>query len=147
MKSNMAVSELNNIISMRGDVAGCVVNSDRESQFLSRKFLRALPLDRLIGPIYRVVTDGDSAALESFFVLLQKEHLHPPLRNAPLAALHPNRAPDRAHLSSLPLQPDLSGHLTQAEFEVIMNASAALAAWLHTVLCPCSKPNFHRLLC
>jgi hypothetical protein len=61
--------------------------------------------------------------------------------------LHPNRAPDRAHLSSLPLQPDLSGHLTQAEFEVIMNASAALAAWLHTVLCPCSKPNFHRLLC
>ncbi len=49
MKSNLAVNALNKAVAMRGDVAGCVVHSDRGSQFRSRKFLRALTRHRLAG--------------------------------------------------------------------------------------------------
>lgn len=37
MKSRLAVNTLFNAISMRGDVAGCIVHSDRGSQFQSRR--------------------------------------------------------------------------------------------------------------
>lgn len=60
---------------MRGDVAGCIVHSDRGSQFRSRKFLRALTRHRLVGSMGRVASCGDNAAMESFFALLQKNVL------------------------------------------------------------------------
>ena len=41
MKSRLATTALNSAVARRGDVAGCVVHSDRGSQFRSRKFVRA----------------------------------------------------------------------------------------------------------
>ena len=75
MKSSLAVNALNNAVAMRGDVAGCVVHSDRGSQLRSRKFLRALTRHRLVGSMGRVAAAGDNAAMESFFALLQKNVL------------------------------------------------------------------------
>ena len=75
MKSSLAVRALENAVQMRGDVAGCVVHSDRGSQFRSRKFLRALTRHRLVGSMGRVASCGDNAAMESFFALLQKNVL------------------------------------------------------------------------
>ena len=69
MKSSLAVNALNNAVAMRGNVAGCVVHSDRGSQFRSRKFLRALTRHRLVGSMGRVAAAGDDAAMESFFAL------------------------------------------------------------------------------
>ena len=76
MKSSLAVRALENAVQMRGDVAGCVIHSDRGSQFRSRKFLRALTRHRLVGSMGRVAAAGDNAAMESFFALLQKNVLN-----------------------------------------------------------------------
>ncbi len=54
MKSSLAVHALENAVARRGAVAGCVVHSDRGSQFRSRKFLRALTRHRLVGSMGRV---------------------------------------------------------------------------------------------
>lgn len=75
MKSRLAVQALENAVSMRGDVVGCVVHSDRGSQFRSRKFRRALTRHRMVGSMGRVGSSGDNAAMESFFALLQKNVL------------------------------------------------------------------------
>ena len=64
MKSSLAVNALDNAVAMRGDVAGCVVHSDRGSQFRSRKFLRALARHRMVGSMGRVASCGDNAAME-----------------------------------------------------------------------------------
>lgn len=73
--SRLAVQALENPVAMRGDVAGCVVHSDRGSQFRSRKFLRALACHGMVGSMGRVGSSGDNAAMESFFALLQKNVL------------------------------------------------------------------------
>jgi transposase InsO family protein len=57
------------------DVAGCVVHSDRGSQFRSRKLLAALRRHALVGSMGQVASAGDNAALKSFFALLQKNVL------------------------------------------------------------------------
>ncbi len=75
MKARLAVRALENAVAMRGDVAGCIVHSDRGSQFRSRKFLRTLARHRLVGSMGRVGAAGDNAAMESFFALLQKNVL------------------------------------------------------------------------
>lgn len=80
MKSRLAVDALDNAVARRratGDtVAGCIVHSDRGSQFRSRKFLRALIHHHLVGSMGRVGAAGDNAAMESFFSLLQKNVLN-----------------------------------------------------------------------
>ncbi|NYJ65789.1 transposase InsO family protein [Pseudoclavibacter chungangensis] len=63
MKSRLAVQALENAALMRGDVAGCVVHSDRGSQFRSRKFLCALTRHRMVGSMGRVGSSGDNAAM------------------------------------------------------------------------------------
>jgi putative transposase len=75
MKARIAVDALNNAVARRGDVPGCVVHSDRGSQFRSRKFLRALEYHGLFGSIGRVGAAGDNAAMESLFALLQNNVL------------------------------------------------------------------------
>ncbi len=52
---------------------GCVVHSDRGSQFRSRKFLRALEYHGLVGSMGRVGAAGDNAAMESFFCPVAKQ--------------------------------------------------------------------------
>lgn len=79
MKSQLAVDALNSAVARRGGraaVAGCVVHSDRGSQFRSRKFVRALTVNHLVGSMGRVGAAGDNAAMESFFALLQKNVLN-----------------------------------------------------------------------
>jgi len=72
MKSRLAVAALDNAVARREHVDGCILHSDRGSQFRSRKFVRALDHHRMAGSIGRVGAAGDNAAMESFFSLLQK---------------------------------------------------------------------------
>lgn len=75
MTSRLAVRALHNAASRRGVIAGCVVHSDRGSQFRSRRFLSALRSHDLLGSMGQVGTSADNAAMESFFALLQKNVL------------------------------------------------------------------------
>lgn len=75
MKARLAVNALDNAVARRGNVAGCVVHSDRGSQFRARKFVTALHRHGLTGSMGRVGAAGDNAAMESFFALLQKNVL------------------------------------------------------------------------
>ena len=127
MKSHLAVQALENAVSMRGDVAGCIVHSDRGSQFRSRKFLRALARHRLVGSMGRVGSSGVNAAMESFFALLQKNVLdrrawttHEQLRIAIVTWIEQtyHRRRRQARL----------GRLTPIEFETIMDTTVALTA-------------------
>ena len=101
MKLRLAVNALDNAVASRGNVAGCVVHSDRGSQFRSRKFLRALACHRLAGSMGRVGTAGDNAAMESFFGLLQNN-----VRNrrtwTTRTPAHRDRHLDRTHLPPPP---------------------------------------------
>ena len=127
MKSSLAVNALENAVARRSNVAGCVVHSDRGSQFRSRKFLRALARHDIVGSMGRVASCGDNAAMESFFSLLQKNVLNrctwttrDQLRLAIVTWIertyHRRRRQSRL------------GRLTPIEFEAIMNTPAALAA-------------------
>jgi putative transposase len=79
MKSRLAVAALTNAVARRRaegvEVAGCVLHSDRGSQFRSRKFVHALDRHAMVGSMGRVGAAGDNAAMESFFALLQKNVL------------------------------------------------------------------------
>ena len=79
MTSDLAVAALTSAVARRGGasvVAGCVLHSDRGSQFRSRKFVHALAAHELVGSMGRVAAAGDNAAMESFFALLQKNVLN-----------------------------------------------------------------------
>ncbi|MBK0422772.1 IS3 family transposase [Leucobacter sp. CSA2] len=127
MTSSLAVTALNNAVLRRGDVAGCVLHTDRGSQFRSRKLQRALPGHRMAGSMGRVGAAGDNAAMESFFSLLQKNVLNrktwgtrDELRSAIVAWIERtyHRRRRQARL----------GRLTPIEYESIMNKQVALAA-------------------
>jgi transposase InsO family protein len=75
MKARLAVAALDNAVARRGDDAGCILHSDRGSQFRSRKQQRALTRNRMVGSMGQVGAAGDNAAMESFFALLQKNVL------------------------------------------------------------------------
>ncbi len=127
MKSRLAVDAIENAVARRDDVAGCIVHSDRGSQFRSRKVLRTLARHGLVGSMGRVGAAGDNAAMESFFSLLQKNVLNrrswatrQELRIAIVTWIERTYHRRRR-------QPRL-GRLTPIEFEVIMNTPAALAA-------------------
>ncbi|BBY99972.1 hypothetical protein MFAL_34390 [Mycolicibacterium fallax] len=102
MKSRLATTALANAVARRGEVAGCVVHSDRGSQFRSRKFVRALGYHDMVGSMGRVGAAGDNAAMESFFSLLQKYRPGPPPLGYPRAVAHRHRHLDRADLSPAP---------------------------------------------
>jgi transposase InsO family protein len=75
MQARLAVNALDNAVARRGDVAGCILHSDRGSQFRSRKLQRALTAHGMVGSMGQVGSAGDNAAMESFFALLQKNVL------------------------------------------------------------------------
>ena len=127
MKARLAVNALDNAISRRRDAAGCIVHSDRGSQFRSRKFVHALNRHHLIGSMGQVGAAGDNAAMESFFALLQKNVLdrkrwrtRDELRIAIVAWIERtyHRRRRQARL----------GRLTPIEYETIMNPAVDLAA-------------------
>jgi putative transposase len=76
MKSRLAVTALNNAVARRGKVAGCILHTDRGSQFRSRKLVHTINRHQMIGSMGRVGAAGDNAAMESFFSLLQKNVLN-----------------------------------------------------------------------
>ncbi len=127
MKSRIAVNALNNAVARRGDVAGCVLHTDRGSQFRSRKLVRALSRHHMVGSMGRVGSAGDNAAMESFFSLLQKNVLNrrawatrEELRIAIVTWIERtyHRRRRQARL----------GRLTPVEYETIMMPQAALRA-------------------
>ena len=76
MKARLVVAAIEVAVARRGDVAGCILHSDRGSQFRSRKVQRALTRHRMVGSMGQVGSAADNAAMESFFSLLQKNVLN-----------------------------------------------------------------------
>jgi putative transposase len=58
VKTRLAVQALHTAIARRGDVASCIVHSDRGSQFCAREFVHALNRHGLIGPMGKVGRPG-----------------------------------------------------------------------------------------
>jgi putative transposase len=76
MKARLVVAAIEMAVARRdGHVAGCIVHSDRGSQFRARKVHRALTRHQMVGSMGQVGSAGDNAAMESFFALLQKNVL------------------------------------------------------------------------
>lgn len=127
MEARLAVNALENAVSRRGDVAGCVVHSDRGSQFRSRKYVHALNSRHLIGSMGHVGAAGDNADMESFFALLQKNVLdrrrwqtRDELRTAIVIWIERTYHRRRRQIRL--------GRLTPIEYETIMNPVALVAA-------------------
>lgn len=127
MKSQLAVAALASAVARRGEVAGCVLHSDRGSQFRSRKFVHALGRHDMVGSMGRVGAAGDNAAMESFFSLLQKNVLNrrrwdtrEQLRIAIVTWIERTYHRRRRQTAL--------GRLTPIEFEAIMTTPASQAA-------------------
>lgn len=127
MKSRIAVAALNSAVARRGDVAGCVLHTDRGSQFRSRKLVHALNRHAMTGSMGRVGACGDNAAMESFFALLQKNVLNrrawatrADLRIAIVTWIERTYHRRRRQATL--------GRLTPVEYESIMNTPALQAA-------------------
>ncbi|WP_433731921.1 IS3 family transposase [Actinoplanes sp. CA-051413] len=127
MKSRLAVNALHHAVARRGEVAGCVLHTDRGSQFRSNKFVRALKQHHMIGSMGRVGAAGDNAAMESFFGLLQNNvldrHTWPTrqrLRTAIVTWIERTYHRRRRQRSL--------SRLTPIEYETIMTAPASQAA-------------------
>lgn len=108
-------------------VGGCIVRSDRGSQFCSALSQDALSRYGLIGSMGHVGAAGDNAAMESFFALLQKNVLdgrdwatREQLRAGTITWIerpyHRRRRQDRL------------GRLTPVEYELIVGHTPAHAA-------------------
>lgn len=127
MKSRIAVNALNNAVARRDSVAGCILHTDRGSQFRARKLQRALNRNHMVGSMGRVGAAGDNAAMESFFSLLQKNVLNrrswetrDELRIAIVTWIERTYHRRRRQ--------DALGRLTPIEYELIMTAPADQAA-------------------
>lgn len=127
MKARLAVAALDNAVARRGDVAGCILHSDRGSQFRARKLHRALARHDMVGSMGQVGSAGDNAAMESFFSLLQKNVLNrrrwatrEQLRIAIVTWIERTYHRRRRQVGL--------GRLTPIEYETIMTPPAAQAA-------------------
>lgn len=77
MKARLVVAAIEMAVARRGgDVAGCILHSDRGSQFRARKVHRVLARHGMVGSMGQVGSAADNAAMESFFSLLQKNVLN-----------------------------------------------------------------------
>jgi putative transposase len=80
MTSQIAVTAIDSAVARRAatgqSAAGCVLHTDRGSQFRSRKLQQTLTRHRMLGSMGQVGSAADNAAMESFFSLLQKNVLN-----------------------------------------------------------------------
>ena len=127
MKARLAVAAIESAAARRGEVAGCILHSDRGSQFRARKVHRALARHRMVGSMGQVGSAGDNAAMESFFSLLQKNVLdrrgwstREELRIAIVTWIERTYHRRRRQASL--------GRLTPVEFEIIMSPQTEKAA-------------------
>ncbi|MFO7194321.1 MAG: IS3 family transposase [Thermocrispum agreste] len=131
MKSRIAVAALDNAVARRRaegvDVAGCVLHTDRGSQFRSRKLVHQLNRHDMAGSMGRVGAAADNAAMESFFSLLQKNVLDRRVWNTreelriAIVAWIERTYHRRRRQAAL-------GRLTPVEYELIMKPAAIQAA-------------------
>ena len=127
MKSSLAVTALQSAVTRRGEVTGCIVHSDRGSQFRARKYVQALHRHDMVGSMGRVGACGDNAAMESFFSLLQKNVLD----RRPWATREELRIAivtwiERTYHRRR--RQEALGRLTPIEYETIMTTPATQAA-------------------
>ncbi|MCK6091512.1 IS3 family transposase [Micrococcus endophyticus] len=127
MKARLAVNALDNNVSGRGDVAGCIVHWDRGSHFRARTFVHALNRHQLLGSMGQVGAAGDNAAMESLFALLQKnvlDHKRWKARDELRIAIvtWTERKYHRGHRQAR------LGRLTPIEYETTMNPAVSPAA-------------------
>ncbi|MBS2937069.1 IS3 family transposase [Nocardioides sp. J2M5] len=131
MKSRIAVAALDNAVARRraegAVLAGCVLHTDRGSQFRSRKLVHQLNRHQIVGSMGRVGAAGDNAAMESFFSLLQKNVLNrrtwntrEELRIAIVTWIERTYHRRRRQAAL--------GRLTPVEYELIMTTTATRAA-------------------
>ncbi len=127
MKARLVVAAIEMAVARRGDVAGCILHSDRGSQFRARKVHRCLARYQMVGSMGRVGTAADNAAMESFFALLQKNVLdrhrwttRDELRIAIVTWIERTYHRRRRQATL--------GRLTPIEYEIIMTQPAAQAA-------------------
>jgi len=130
MKSRLAVQALENAVARRGgtnQVAGCILHTDRGSQFRPRSFQRALNRHGMVGSMGQAGSAADNAAMESFFSLLQQNVLdrrrwttRDDLRIAIVTWIERTYHRRRRQAAL--------GRLTPIEYEIIMTAPATQAA-------------------
>ena len=129
MKARLVVAAIEMAVARRdGDVAGCILHSDRGSQFRARKVHRALTRHGMVGSMGQVGSAGDNAAMESFFALLQRNVLDRrrswPTRDAlriEIVIWIERTYHRRRRQAAL-------GRLTPIEYEMIMTPQTATAA-------------------
>lgn len=127
MKARLVVAAIEMAVARRGEVAGCLLHSDRGSQFRSHKVQRALTRHQMVGSMGQAGSAGDNAAMESFFSLLQKNVLNrrrwttrDELRIAIITWIERTYHRRRRQ--------DALGRLTPIEYEAIITKPAANAA-------------------
>jgi putative transposase len=127
MKARLVVAAIEMAGARRGDVAGCILHSDRGSQFRARKVQRALARHWMVGSMGQVGSAGDNAAMESFFALLQRNVLdrrrwdsHDQLHVAIVTWIERTYHRRRRQAAL--------GRLTPIEYEMINTPTASLAA-------------------
>jgi transposase InsO family protein len=127
MKARLVVAAIEMAAARRGEVAGCILHSDRGSQFRARKVQRALTRHQMVGSMGQVGSAGDNAAMESFFALLQRNVLdrrrwttREELRIAIVTWIERTYHHRRKQTAL--------GRLTPAEYELIMTPKATQAA-------------------
>lgn len=76
MSTSLVLEALSEAVKKRQPQAGCIVHSDRGSQFTSTAYQNALKAAGLVQSMGQVGSCADNAAMESFFSLLQKNVLN-----------------------------------------------------------------------
>jgi len=128
MKARLVVAAIEMAVARRApDVAGCILHSDRGSQFRARKVHRALTRHRMVGSMGQVGSAGDNAAMESFFALVQRNVLdrrrwatRDELRIAIVTWIERTYHRRRRQIAL--------GRMTPIEYEIIMTPQATQAA-------------------
>ncbi len=129
MKARLVVAAIEMAVARRGgDVAGCILHSDRGSQFRSRKVHRVLARHGMVGSMGQVGSAGDNAAMESFFALLQKNVLDRRRRWATRNDLRIEIVTWIERTYHRRRRQARLGRLTPIEYETIMTPQTALAA-------------------
>ncbi len=127
MKSRLATTALASAVARRGDVVGCVLHSDRGSQFRSRKFVHALGRYHLVGSMGRDGAAGDKRGHGKFLQPAAEQRLgpspmgHPRALRIAIVTWIERTYHRRRRQAGL-------GRLTPLEFEAIMTTPANQAA-------------------
>jgi putative transposase len=129
MKARLVVAAIEMAVARRdGDLPGCILHSDRGSQFRSRKVHRALARHGMVGSMGQVGSAGDNAAMESFFALLQKNVLDRRTRWETRDELRIEIVTWIERTYHRRRRQAALGRLTPIEYEMIMTPQTAAAA-------------------